>query len=161
LPYIAADIRPGGAEFGAVLEDAAEAYAPGESVRVLFSGAHPRNDTAEVLNRGYVFAERQVGAEQWEVVAQDWDPGLIFYWRPTPESPVSGQTLPGRQSQIEVIWHLPANLPAGQYRLRYAGTAVPALIEAAAGERLAFTGTRRVFGVAGEGADCPGYPAWF
>lgn len=161
LPYIAADARPTGAEFGAVLDDAQESYAPGESVVVRFVGAHPRNDTAEVLNRGYVFAERQVGPEQWEVVAQDWDPGLIFYWRPTPESPVAGQTLPGRQSEIEVIWHVPANLAMGQYRIRYAGTAVPALIEADAGQRQSFTGVSRAFAVEGEVEECPGYPAWF
>ena len=63
--------------------------------------------------------------------------------------------------QIEAIWHLPANLPAGRYRVRYSGTAVPSPDQPDAGTRTEFEGSSAVFAVDGPTDDCPGYPAMF
>lgn len=160
-PYIAADARPQNGDFGDVLADANAGYSAGETVTVRFAGAHPRNDTLDKLNDSYVYAEREVADGQWQIVARDRDPELLFYWHPQPESPVLGQTQPYRASEIEAIWHLPRNLPAGRYRIRYQGTAVSSLDQPDAGTRTEFEGVSTAFVVDGPTADCPGYPAMF
>ena len=161
LPYIAGDVRPFGRDFGDVLSDAKQDYASAETVQVRFVGAHPRNDTQEKLNDSYLFAERKLADGSWQIVAEDRLPQLIMRWHGTPEIPLINQVLPGRQSEVEAIWHLPANLAAGIYRLRYSATAVPVFGQAGAGQRLPFEGVSREFSVAEPSSVCPEYPAWF
>lgn len=160
-PYLAGDARPQGGEFGDVLSDANDQYRAGETVRVVFAGAHPRNDTLEKLNGSYLYAERERADGSWEIVARDRDPELILYWHPQPEAPVLGQSLPWRQSQIEAVWHVPANSPAGRYRIRHTGTAVASLDQPDAGTRIEYEGVSASFAVDGPVADCPQYPALF
>lgn len=140
--------------------DANETYKAGETVTVKFVSAHPRNDALEKLNKAYLLAEREVGKDQWEVVARERDPELIMRWHATPEAPALGQTFPLRSSEIEAIWHLPRNLPKGRYRIRHEGTAVPILSQGA-GTPTPFTGVSAVFSVSGPVGECPGYPALF
>ena len=155
-PYVAADSLMPGTAYGDVTLDANQNYNAGDTVQVQFASAHPRNDALEKLNQAYLLAEREVGDEQWEVVARERDPEIIMRWHANPESPMFGQTLPLRTSQVEAIWHLPRDLPAGRYRIRHEGTAVPPL-----GTRTAFTGVSSTFAVNGPVDDCPGYPALF
>lgn len=161
LPYLAGDSRPSGGDYGDVLADAAERYRAGESVTVRFASGHPRNDTLQKLNDSYLYAEHEAAPGFWQVVARDRDPELILRWHATPESPVAPQLLPWRRSEVEAIWHLPANLPSGRYRLRHSGTAVPSFDQRDAGERVAYEGISREFEVEATGAACPGYPAAF
>lgn len=160
LPYIAGDAEPDDG-FGAPLVDAAEAYASGETVRVRFASAHPRNDTEARLNNSYAYAERELAPGQWLVTAMDRDPELILQWNAQPQSPIQGQALPFRQSALEVLWHLPRNLPAGRYRLRHQGTAVPVMPVPLVGQPTPFEGFSRAFEVGPPMDDCPGYPAIF
>lgn len=160
-PYVAADARPQNGDYGDVLVDANDGYAAGETVIVRFAGAHPRNDTREKLNDSYVYAEREVADGQWQIVARDRDPELLFHWHAQPQSPLLGQAQPYRRSEIEAVWNLPKNLPAGRYRIRYRGTAVPSLDQPDAGTRTEFEGSSSVFTVDGPVDDCPGYPAMF
>lgn len=155
-PYIAADSLMPGRNFGDVLEDAAAEYRPGDTVRVRFASAHPRNDAFEKLNQAYVLAERELSDGRWQVVARERDPEILMRWHVSPEAPVLGQSFPLRSSEVEAVWHLPRNLAAGRYRLRHQATAVPPL-----GSASPFTGLSRVFSVAGPSGDCPGYPAMF
>jgi neutral ceramidase len=161
LPYLAGDARPFGGDYGDVQQDANAQYKAGETVTVRFAGGHPRNDVREKLNDSYLYAEHEAAPGFWQVVARDRDPELVMGWHPTPELPVAPQLLPWRQSVIEATWHLPANLPAGRYRLRHSGTAVPSFDQRDAGQRVAYEGVSAVFEVAATGAECPGYPAAF
>ncbi len=161
LPYIAADALMPGTAYGDVVSDASEAYNVGDTVQVSFASAHPRNDALDKLNHAYLLAERQVGDGQWDVVARERDPELILRWHASPEAPILGQAFPLRSSQVEAIWHLPRNLPGGQYRIRHEGTAVPLLGTDNLGPRTPFTGVSSTFRVSGPMDDCPGYPALF
>ena len=160
-PYIAGDAPPEGGDFGDVLLDAELAYTAGDSVSVHFASAHPRNDSLQKRNSSYLFAEREMANGDWEIIAQDRDPELLFYWQPDPVSPVLAQSQGYRQSVVEATWHLPRNLPAGRYRIRHEGTAVPVLSGPLSGEELPFSGMSSVFTVDGPLGDCPGYPALF
>ncbi len=159
-PAYRAGDRPPAEGFGAVLEDARESYTAGETVSVRFAGGHPRNDTLEKRNSSYVSVERQT-AEGWQTVARDRDPEVIFRWHANPESPFAGQSQPSRASEIEAIWHIPANLAAGTYRIQHQGTAVPDGFSPDAGQRIEYAGVSRPFAVLSASSDCPGYPALF
>ena len=161
--YRAGD-RPPADGFGSVITDANESYTPGDTVTVRFGGAHPRNNTLESRNSSYIFVERQIGegdSASWEVLSLDRDPDVIFRWHANPESPVNGQNQPSRQSEIEAIWNSPANLPAGNYRIRHEGVAVPDFAAPNAGERVPYEGISSSFSMAAPISDCPGYPALF
>jgi len=159
-PAYRAGDRPPADGFGATLVDAEPSYTAGETVSVRFAGGHPRNDTLEKRNGSYVTVERQT-AQGWEVVARDRDPELIFRWHANPESPFAGQSQPSRASEIEAIWHIPANMADGTYRIQHSGTAVPDGFSPNAGERVEYTGTTQSFTVAGASSDCPEYPSLF
>lgn len=161
LPYIAGDARPSGGEFGDVLVDAQQSYSAGETVTVQFAAAHPRNDTREKRGGSYLFVERQVSDEDWEVVATDRLPQLLMYWTGQPELGPVSQVSPRRQSTVDAIWNIPANMPTGSYRIRYSGTAVPSFDQAGAGDTMTFEGVSSRFTVEASGQTCPQYPAWF
>ncbi len=160
-PYQAGDARPSGGEFGDVILDVSQSYTAGDSVTVQFAAAHPRNDAVEKLGASYLYAERQVSESQWEVVATDRLPEMLMYWSSQPDIGPVSQASPWRQSTLEAVWHTPANLPAGTYRIRYSGTAVPSFDQPDAGETVTFEGKSSVFSVNASGEECPQYPAWF
>ncbi len=159
--YRAGDARPQNGDFGDVLSDAQESYQAGDTVEVIFAAAHPRNDTLEKRGASYLYVDHIGSDGSRETVAMDRDPGLIMHWSASPASPVFNQGSPWRQSELRALWHSPANLPAGQYQLRYEGTAVPAFDQPDAGQTLPFVGLSRVFQISAGDALCPGYPAWF
>jgi neutral ceramidase len=156
--------RPPAGGFGSVIVDANTSYTPGDTVTVRFGGAHPRNDTLERRNSSYLFVERQVGEgdnASWEVISRDRDTDLILRWHANPESPVNGQNQPSRASEIEAIWNSPANLPAGTYRIRHEGVAVPDAFAPNAGQLTPYEGISSSFSMSEPSSDCPGYPALF
>ncbi|MEP3589418.1 MAG: neutral/alkaline non-lysosomal ceramidase N-terminal domain-containing protein [Marinobacter sp.] len=143
LPYIPSD-SPGEQAFGTVLEDVPAIAAPGDEVSARFQASHPRNDL--MLNDSYAYAERLTETGNWEVVATDRSPSLIYTWHPkylpafTMELPYTGA------SEATVAWHLPKNLKPGIYRLRTKGVAKPGG---------AWEGVSGALEVAGAGATCP------
>ena len=82
-------------------------------------------------------------------------------WHATPEAPAFGQSQPSRQSEIEAIWHSPANIAAGTYRIRHEGVAVPDAFTPNAGQRIAYEGISREFTLSEPMSPCAGYPALF
>lgn len=123
------DDKPLGADFGDVETDAEANYGRGDTVRVVFWGAHPRNDlrledtflmvehvtTAEVCHDEIVgcdtvrVCEDQVTGVQ--PIAHDWDPETVYRWER------SGMA----NSKVTISWTIPDDTPPGQYRIRHFG----------------------------------------
>lgn len=102
----AIDVAPPGHAFGSVLAGPRPRYDPGEQVLVAFVGAHPNND----LHRGGTYLEVQRAEDGgWRTVADDGDWATRFRWAR------AGRHL----SRITVSWDIPADNPAGRYRIRY------------------------------------------
>ncbi|KAL9630810.1 MAG: hypothetical protein Q9164_006227, partial [Protoblastenia rupestris] len=80
---VAFDRTPLFKSFGQVLSDAAPIYHPGQTVRVTFVGANPRNDLR--LEDTYAAVEQQLPSSsgQWKRVRDDSDWDLIFRWSRT------------------------------------------------------------------------------
>ncbi|MFJ4879230.1 neutral/alkaline non-lysosomal ceramidase N-terminal domain-containing protein [Streptomyces sp. NPDC088745] len=100
-----ADRPPPGQAYGDLLSFARV----GDRVTAAFVAAHPAND----LRRGdtYLAVERRTADGAWTRVADDGDWSTAFRWTRT-----------GRgTSAATVTWTVPADTPAGAYRLRYFG----------------------------------------
>ncbi|MDP4549225.1 neutral/alkaline non-lysosomal ceramidase N-terminal domain-containing protein [Marinobacter sp. MDS2] len=143
LPYIPSD-SPGEQAFGTVLEDVPAIAVQGDEISARFQASHPRNDL--MLNDSYAYAERLNEDGNWQVVATDRSPNLLYTWHPrflpafTMELPYTGA------SEASVNWHLPRNLEPGTYRLRTKGVAQPGG---------AWEGVSGVVEVVGSPAICP------
>jgi neutral ceramidase len=111
-PGVLFDDKPLRARFGHVFREARASYARGETVRVTFWGAHPKND---LHTQGtFLRVQRRQGLG-WEDVAYDWDWETKYTWR-------RGYCLPTLAcSHILVEWHIPPDAPPGTYRLVHEG----------------------------------------
>jgi len=127
--------------FGAVAMDAGEQYDRGQMVEVTFQGAHPRNDLK--TEDSYLFVEYLQEGE-WVRVAKDADPETAIRWLSDSSSPQFAKT---RESLMTVEWHIPYNVPAGQYRIRYSAAYKP---DEKSDVVIPFEGTSRTFRVEGE-----------
>ncbi|HEX4872573.1 MAG TPA: neutral/alkaline non-lysosomal ceramidase N-terminal domain-containing protein [Nevskiaceae bacterium] len=145
-PYVPAD-DPGSEGFGGRIEDVAASAARGETVRARFRAGHPRNDRR--TQQSYAYVERET-ASGWVVVAEDRDPELVYRWTPQEVPPVPAET-PAGASTASVEWTIPADAPAGRYRLRHVGSARRS--PAAALEP--YEGLSSVFEIGGTPAPCP------
>lgn len=145
-PYLPSDL-PGVQPFGAVIEDAAAQYAPGDTAAARFQAGHPRNDPR--AGGSYVYAERRNADGTWSVVAQDRDPELLFDWQPLllPALPLDSAT---GASVATARWRIPRDTPPGTYRLRHEGVAHTALLPAQA-----YSGASSPFTIAGAVETCP------
>ncbi|WP_281783207.1 neutral/alkaline non-lysosomal ceramidase N-terminal domain-containing protein [Sinimarinibacterium flocculans] len=132
-PYVPSDLPGLTAGFGDVIGDVPQTAAPGDVVRFEIQGGHPRNDLK--TQSSYVYAERLVGDERWEVVAQDRDPELRFVWKPLIPSPLPIDTAQIGPSTVEAVWTIPRNLAPGTYRLRIEGVAQTLVLPAQAYDR--------------------------
>jgi neutral ceramidase len=123
------DLPSYGKQFGQVLQDASPQYKPGETVTVRFQTGHPKNH----LHRNGTLLEVQAlinGA--WKAVADDGDWSTRYHWLRTF----------GAESAAEISWVIPADAPAGSYRIVHHGDAKSML-----GDITAFSGTSSVFQV--------------
>lgn len=145
-PYIPFDQAPGAA-FGDVLAQPAPKVAAGNTVTAQFQSAHPRN----MKTRGVaiVEVERMNAKGEWESFTHDRSPELLFRWQPFEATPyLSPVPLAGFVSTALAEWKIPAHTPAGQYRIRHRGVAVPT------GSPQAFEGVSQAFEVTATGATC-------
>jgi neutral ceramidase len=141
--YVASDL-PAGEGFGSVVADVPEVAGRGEIVRARFQAGHPRNELR--LGGSYVLVEREAADGSWETVARDRDPELRFRWEPAAAVPLPLDVPPTGPSTLEAVWHVPADAPAGRYRLRHSGVAAPGG---------AYEGVSSAFRLEGEAAACP------
>ncbi|KAI4172408.1 MAG: hypothetical protein LQ348_006784 [Seirophora lacunosa] len=120
--------------FGQVVTDVAPSYRRGETVRVTFVGANPRNNLR--LEGTFVAVEHRKGGV-WVAVRDDSDWDLVYRWRRT--STVLGT------SEVEVSWEIGAGgeIPGGLYRVRYFGDQK----SWGSGKLEAFEGVSGVFGI--------------
>ncbi|MCB1316308.1 MAG: neutral/alkaline ceramidase, partial [Leptospiraceae bacterium] len=70
------DDKPLFKNFGDVASDANSSYSKGQSVRVVFWGAHPKNNLK--TQSTYLEVQRWNGSS-WQTVARDWDPETIYH----------------------------------------------------------------------------------
>ncbi len=147
-PYIPSDLPGLGTAFGDVTRQPPETLTAGESVSAEFQSAHPRNDLK--IQSSYVYVERQIGEEQWEIVSTDKDPQLWFVWHPSIPSPLPIEIPEVGPSTAEAVWHVPANTPAGTYRFRHEGAAQTLLLPLEN-----FEGVSAPFTIQASGQACP------
>lgn len=168
-PYIPSDLPLPGGSFGAVLQDVAAAYAPGETVRAVFQAGHPRNDP--MLESSYLFVEREGADGAWQVIATDRDVETEFAWDPLhsrdehiqenllaflppPLEQTHGALVengPALASVATLRWQIPHNVQAGRYRLRHQGVAHSSPLLSPS----AYEGVSSVFEVGAGSGECP------
>jgi neutral ceramidase len=123
------DDTPLGTDFGDVETDAEPGYKTGDTVRVVFWGAHPRNDlrlqdtflTVEAVTATTACHDEMIGCDKIEVcedqvtdarpIARDGDPETVYHWR---RSGVAN-------SKVTISWTIPDDAAPGQYRIRHFG----------------------------------------
>jgi neutral ceramidase len=134
--------------FGAVVTDANASYTQGQTVDVSFTSGYPGNDLKTMDS--YAFAERQNTAGGWDVVAVDRDPELTYIWNSNPNVALTEANMAG-PSTSEILWQIPANEPAGLYRIRHEGVYRLNASDAPT----PYEGISRTFGITGQPAACP------
>lgn len=107
-----ADQLPDGKTFGLVIQDAESRYEAGQTVEAAFWSANPNNG----FEKGFPYLEVQRKTDGgWETVATDDAWATRYKWEPVAEQPGASRAL--------LRWDIPANVPAGEYRLLHRGMA--------------------------------------
>jgi neutral ceramidase len=86
-----------------------KSYAKDNTVKVVFWGAHPRNNMK--IQDTYLKVDKKENG-LWKTIANDWDPETVLRWRQRP----------GAESEITVEWNIPGNTEPGTYRIRHFGS---------------------------------------
>lgn len=94
--------------FGDVATQANASYRRGETVNVVFWGAHPRNN---LRIQGTFLVVEKATASGFVPVARDWDPETVYRWA---RSGVAN-------SKVTVSWAIPEDAEPGSYRIRHFG----------------------------------------
>lgn len=111
--------HPSGAP-GSIISQPPATATPGERISAELVVGHPGNDLR--LQQSYVYVERQLAAESWEVILVDRDPNLVYIWKPlVPPDVATERPQTSSGGSAELIWDSPANLAAGVYRFRIEG----------------------------------------
>lgn len=118
-----------GTKFGQQLNELKSDYATGETVKVVFQGAHPRNNPRQ--NDTFLIVQRKEG-DNWIDVADDNDWETLLQWRRT--------LLAG--SRVTISWKIPDNTLIGTYRIVYQGDS-----KSIRGKIKGFVGVSQPFGV--------------
>ncbi|XXF79948.1 neutral/alkaline non-lysosomal ceramidase N-terminal domain-containing protein [Myxococcaceae bacterium GXIMD 01537] len=98
--------------FGDVVTNARASYRKGETVSVTYWGGHPKNNLRR--QGSYLQVQRKSGSS-WVTVAQDWDWETKYRWARNNCVPTFAC------SHVTVDWAIPADAPAGTYRIRHDG----------------------------------------
>lgn len=123
------DDKPIGKSFGDVETNVNAAYNRGDTVKVVFWGAHPRNnlrlqDTflkVEKVNVQEICRTETIGCDKvtvcedqvtgYTTVANDWDPQTVYHWE---RSGIAN-------SKVTISWTIPLSAAPGKYRIRHFG----------------------------------------
>jgi len=123
------DDVPLGKSFGDVETDVNASYARGNTVKVVFWGAHPRNNlriqdtflVVEKVNTTEVCRQEKVGCDTvlvcedqitgYTPVAKDGDPETVYRWKRDGIA----------NSKVTITWTIPPNAAPGKYRIRHFG----------------------------------------
>jgi neutral ceramidase len=107
LPMLPESSLDASAQAGQPVTAPRQKYAPGETVQVEFSSAHPNTHLAGVEN--FLAVQHQAG-QSWETLATDTDWSTRIRWR-----------FDGDQALATLEWDIPADIRAGTYRLQHWG----------------------------------------
>jgi neutral ceramidase len=129
-PGVVFDTTPAGRSFGDVAEQPAATYRRGQTARAVFWTGHPKNNLRP--EGTFVEIQRQDGGA-WRTVATDDDWSTIYRWRRESVA----------DSKAEITWTIPADAPAGTYRIVHHGD----WKNGWTGRITAFTGTSASFTV--------------
>jgi neutral ceramidase len=146
-PAAPVTVDPAG-HFGQVVTDALASYSQGATVDVSWVSGYPGNDLKTM--QSYAYAEKQNAQGGWDVVATDRGPELNFLWNANPNL-IDTELAQAGPSTAEVLWHIPANAPAGTYRIRHEGVSRTS----ASAAPVPYTALSSPFQVTGPPADCP------
>lgn len=110
MPRIVEDTVPAGVSFGDVHTDVQPSYKIGQTVRVSFWGASPRNEL--FLESSFLFIEQLQSDGSWRRVLVDSDIETRFLWERVQDT----------QSRVTVEWDLePQTTEPGTYRITHQG----------------------------------------
>lgn len=115
--------------FGSVASDVDLYYNVGATVRVVFWGAHPKNNLR--TQNSFLEVQRKDGTE-WTPIYTDLDPCTIYRWKRDFLA----------NSTITISWNIPPDTKPGEYRLCHYGDA-----KEVSGKKKAYQGTSRSFRV--------------
>jgi neutral ceramidase len=124
------DDKPIGKSFGSVSVDANAAYQRGQTVAIEFWTGHPKNNLRR--NGTFLEVQRQQNG-QWVAVADDGDWSTTYRWV---RSGIAN-------SLAKISWTIPADTPAGTYRIVHHGD----YKNGWTGRIAPFSGTSRTFTV--------------
>jgi neutral ceramidase len=99
-------------EFGSVYSNAQASYTRGQTARVTFWGAHPKNNLR--TQDSFLRVQRKSGTS-WVDVAYDWDWETKYRWQRNNCVPTLAC------SHVTVEWKIPSTATAGTYRIRHDG----------------------------------------
>ncbi|MCU0664147.1 MAG: neutral/alkaline ceramidase [Myxococcota bacterium] len=98
--------------FGGIKTDANASYTRGQTARVVFVGAHPKNN---LHTQGTFLEVQRKVAGSWVAIKRDWDWDTKYMWERFNCVPTLAC------SHVTVEWQIPSDTPAGTYRIRHYG----------------------------------------
>lgn len=96
--------------FGTPQTDVDSSYKPGSTVKVIFWGAHPKNNLR--TQSTYLEVQKKEG-DKWITIYNDNDPSTIYEWKRDFIA----------NSKITITWNIPADTKQGEYRICHFGDA--------------------------------------
>jgi neutral ceramidase len=94
--------------FGDVYQNVQAKYKPGDMVQVVFWGGHPKNN---YHTQGTFLEIQRFLNGQWTTILRDRDWGTEYHW----------QRHGAAYSLVTIVWRMPSDMPAGQYRIAHYG----------------------------------------
>ncbi len=94
--------------FGSTQTDVDSSYKPGSTVKVIFWGAHPKNN---LRTQGTFLEVQRKEGDKWITIFNDNDPCTIYEWKRDFIA----------NSKITITWNIPADIKAGEYRICHFG----------------------------------------
>ncbi len=107
-PGVLFDDKPPAVQFGAIHEDVKPRYHPGDIAQAVFWAGHPKNNYH--TQGTYLAVQKQLNG-RWQTIRSDNDFDTEFRWARWGAS----------YSTATVVWHIPADIEKGVYRLVHYG----------------------------------------